>query len=85
MPRIVDDQQGYGGEIGKVVLTGAVQRGIRELFEQHEGFAIAHLVALLDRGMPDGLRQMALARAWRAEEERVLALGDESGRWPARR
>jgi hypothetical protein len=40
--------------------------------------AVEHAVALLNGGLPDGLSQMALARAARAEEERILAAGDES-------
>jgi hypothetical protein len=40
-------------------------------------FAIQHAVALQDRGAADRLREMALARAGRAEEEHVLVFGDE--------
>ena len=39
--------------------------------------AVEHAVVLLDGGLPDGLSQMALARAARAEEERILAPADE--------
>jgi hypothetical protein len=42
------------------------------------GFAIDDAIALLDRGAPDGLREMALAGAWRAEQQGVLALLDEA-------
>jgi hypothetical protein len=35
-------------------------------------------IALENRGTPDRLRQMALAGAWRSEEEDVLTLGDEA-------
>ena len=72
---VVDDEQRHGGEVGDVVLAGAVEGRVGELFEEHEGLAVADLVALLDRGVPDGLGEMALAGAGRAEEEHVLALG----------
>jgi hypothetical protein len=42
------------------------------------GFAVKDAMALLDDGHPDGLGQMALAGAGRAEEEPVLVLGDEA-------
>ena len=50
-----------------------------ELLEEGVGFAVDDAVALLDRGAADGLSQMALAGTWRPEQERVLALGDETG------
>ena len=76
---VVDDQQRHGGELGEIVLAGAVERGIGEFFEQGVGLAIEDAIALLDRGAADGLREVAFAGAGRAEEERVLALGDEAG------
>jgi hypothetical protein len=38
---------------------------------------VEHAVALLDGGLSDGLSQMTLARAARAEKERVLPPADE--------
>ena len=40
-------------------------------------FAIENLVALLDRAVTDGLRQMTFARPARPEKQNVLALVDE--------
>ncbi len=40
--------------------------------------AVEDAVALLDRGVADRLREVALAGAGRAEEERVLVLRDEA-------
>ena len=42
--------------------------------------AIDDAIALLDRGTANGLREMTLARAGRAEEERVFTPLDEAGR-----
>ena len=75
---VVDDQQRHGGEVGEIVLAGAVERGVGDLLEQGVGLAIEDAMALLDGGASDGLREMALAGAGRAEEERVFALGDEA-------
>ena len=51
--------------------------GVGEFLQQDVGLAIEHLVALLDGRLTDGLGQMALARAARAEEQRVFAAVDE--------
>jgi hypothetical protein len=40
-------------------------------------FAIENLVALVDRGLTNGLRQMTLACPARPEKQNVLALVDE--------
>ena len=82
---VVDDQQRDGGEIGEVLLAGAVERGVGDLLEQRVRLAVEDAVALLDRGAADGLGEMALAGAGWAEKERVLALRDEARRWRARR
>ena len=50
-----------------------------ELLEEGVGFAVDDAVALLDRGAADGLSQMTLARTGRADQQSVLALGDEAG------
>ena len=59
-------------------LAGLGERGLGQFFQQRVGLAIADPVALLDGGAPDRLREVALAGARRAEEEGVLALGDEA-------
>ena len=56
------------------------RRGLGQIFEQLVGLAIPDTVALLDRGVADRLREMALAGAGRAEEERILPLLDEAAR-----
>ena len=48
------------------------------LLEQDVGLAVEDAIALLDGGEADGLGEMALAGAGRAEEEHVLALVDEA-------
>ena len=62
----------------RYVLAGAVERGVGEFLEQRVRFAIEDAIALLDRRAADGLGEMALAGAWRAEKERVFALRDEA-------
>ena len=42
------------------------------------GFSIHHAVALLNGGLPNGLSQMTLAGAARAEKQSVFPLADES-------
>ena len=75
---IVDDEQRHGGEVGDVVLARAVERGVGQLFEQHERLAVADLVALLDGGVAERLREMTLAAAGRAEKQDIGVLGDEA-------
>jgi hypothetical protein len=41
-------------------------------------FGVAHAIALLDRRVPDRLREMTLARAGRPEQERVFVRRDEA-------
>ena len=69
---------GTVAEIGEEVLARAVERGVGDLLEERVGLAVDDAVALLDRGAADGLGEVALAGAGRAEEERVLALRDEA-------
>ena len=71
---VVDDEQRDGRELGEVVLARAVERRVGELLEQRVRLAVEDAIALLDGGAADGLGQVALAGAGRAEEERVLAL-----------
>jgi hypothetical protein len=58
----------------------AAVSAIRQLVQQHVRFAIQHTIALLNGGLPDGLREMTLAGAAGAEEQRIFALADESAR-----
>ena len=69
----------------RYVLARAVERGVGELLDERVRLAVDDAVALLDGGAADGLGEVALAGAGRAEEERVLALADEARRWRARR
>ena len=48
-----------------------------DFFQQDMRLAIEHFVALQDRGLADGLRQMAFARAARPEKQRIFAAIDE--------
>jgi hypothetical protein len=68
---------GTGGELSEVLLPPAVDGRLGELLEQHVGLAVEDLVSLLDRRVADPLGEVALARAGRPEEERVLVLRDE--------
>lgn len=77
---VIDDQQGHGREVGEVGLARAVERGVGDLLEQRVRLAIDDAIALLDRGTANGLGEMTLARAGRAEEERVFTPLDEVGR-----
>ena len=78
-PEIVDDEQGDGGDGGDEVLPGAGELRLREILDEDVGLAIEDTVALLDHGEAQGLRQVALAGAGRAEEEGIVVL-----RHPAR-
>ena len=75
---VVDDEQGYAGQFGEVVLAGVGERGLCELFKESVRFAVDDAVALLDGGPADGLGEVALTGSGRTEQEGVLALGDEA-------
>ena len=75
---VVDDEQRHGGEISQVVLACAVQGGVSDLLHEGVRLAVDDAVALQDGSAADGLGEMALAGAGRAQEERVLALSDET-------
>ena len=75
---VVDDEQRDGGEVREGGLAGAGELGVGELVDERVGFAVEDAMALLDDGHADGLGEMALAGAGRAEEEPVLVLGDEA-------
>jgi hypothetical protein len=59
--------------------TRAAELRLGELLQQDMRLAIEDAVALLNDGEADRLRQVALARAGRAEEERVGGLSDPAG------
>ncbi len=75
---VVDDEQGDRRQLDEEGLAGAVERGVCQLLEQRVRFAIEHAVALMNGGPPDGLGEMTLACARRAEEEDVFPLQDEA-------
>ena len=54
----------------------AVERGISQFLQQYVCLAIENAVTLLDNGVSDGLRDVALAASWRTEEQGVLASAD---------
>jgi hypothetical protein len=73
---VVDDEQRHGRDGGEVVLAGAGELGLDQLLQQRMRLAVEDTVALLDHGEADGLSQVALAGAGRAEEEGIGVLGD---------
>jgi len=77
-PEIVEDQERDGGDLREVRLPRPGELGISELVDERVGLAIEDAMALLDDGEADGLGQVALAGARRAEEEAVLVLRDEA-------
>ena len=79
-PEVVDDEQRDGREVGQERFAGAIDGGFGDLLEQGVGLPVRDAIALVDGGAADRLREMALAGAWRAEEERVFTLLDEAGR-----
>src|SRR5438445_902189 len=74
---VVEDEQRDGREMGERGLASAGELCIGELVDERVRLAIEHAMALLDDGHADGLGEMTLASAWRAEEQAVLVLGDE--------
>ena len=77
---VVDDQQRHGRQIRQQDFAGAVERRVGDLLDEGMGFAVDDAIALLGGGVPNRLREMALAGARRAEKERVFALANEAGR-----
>ena len=75
---VVDDEQGHAGQLDQVALAGVGERGLGELPEEGVRLAVDDAVALLDGGASEGLGKMALARTGRADQQDVLALGDET-------
>ena len=76
---VVDDEQVRAGQLGEVVLAGLGERCLGEFFEEGVRFAVEDAVALLDGGAPDGLGKMTFPGTGLADQEDVLALGDETG------
>ena len=62
---VVDDEQRHGGEVREVALAGAIELGLSDFLEEDVGLAVERAVPLLDGGVPDGLREVALAGARR--------------------
>ena len=63
---VIDDQQRHAGDRFHILLACALLGGFGDFFQQDMRLAVEHFVALQDRGLADGLRQMAFARATRA-------------------
>ncbi len=74
---VVDDEQRRGRELRHRLLAGAVERCLRELLDERVRVAVDDPVALLDRAATDRPCEVALAGAWRPEEEHVVVLVDE--------
>ena len=77
-PKVIDDEERNGGQLGEVGLAGLGECGLGQFFKQRVGLAIEDAVALLDGGVADRLREVALAGAGGAEEEGILPLRDET-------
>src|SRR2546427_8889558 len=76
--QVIDDDERDGREFGHPLAAGAGEGGVGEFLEQPMGFAVQHAMALLDERAAEGLGEMTLARAGRAKEDDVLALGEEA-------
>ena len=68
---VVDDEQRHGRERGHGVFAQPFEGGLGQVLDEDVRFAVDHLVALVDRGQPDGLRQVALAGAGRPVKQDV--------------
>ena len=75
---VVDDEQVRAGQLGEVVLAGLGERGLGEFFEEDVRFAVEDAIALLDGGASDRLGKVTLAGTPLADQQDVLALGDEA-------
>ncbi len=74
--KVVDDQQGDGGEQFHVFLAFAIEGGVSQFLQQPVGFAIQNTVALLDDGVSDGLGAVTFPAPWRAKEQGIFAFSD---------
>src|SRR5262249_16663289 len=68
-PEVVDDQERDGGDHREVLLARARELRLREFVQERMRLAIEDTMALLDDGETEGLRQVALAGARRAQKE----------------
>src|SRR5438132_8886940 len=78
MPRSSRMSSGMVVRWASVALRVPASCASARLVDERVGLAIEDAMALLDDGHPEGLGEMALAGAGRAEEEAVLVLGDEA-------
>ena len=78
---VVDDEQGYRGQVGDEGFAGARQCGVGEVFLQPVRLAIADATALLNRGVAEGLR-MVSSDAWIRQLRRAASF--LASRSPAR-
>ena len=76
--QVVDDEQRHGAQGREQGLAGPVESGVSDRLDEGEGLVVEDLMALVDRGPPEGLREMTLTGAGRAEEEGILVLRDET-------
>src|SRR6202521_587916 len=67
-------------EYGYHSSTCILDNFLKIIYWQHVRFAVQHAIALLNRGLPDGLRQVAFPSASGAEEQSIFALADERSR-----
>src|SRR5262249_6664960 len=74
---IVNDEQRKRDDPLDVLFPGAVQSCIGKFIKQSVSLSIQHPVALRDDRLTDCLRDMALARAWRTQQQSILAPGNE--------
>src|SRR5260370_5513734 len=74
---LVDDQQRHGGERLHELSARAVHDGLGKLVEQDMGFAIEHAIALLNGGLADSLRPVALTGAAWPKKQCVFCPADE--------
>ena len=63
--QVIEDEQGHGGEEFHALLACLIESGVGQLFQQTMGLAIQDAIALLDRGLADGLSEMRFSAAGR--------------------
>ena len=77
--QVVDDEQRHGAQGREQGLAGPVESGVSDRLDEGVGLVVEDLMALVDRGPPEGLREMTLAGAGRAEEDLAsIVLRDET-------
>jgi hypothetical protein len=75
---VINDQQRDGRELRQVRLARAIEGGVGDLLDEGVRLTVHDTVALLDGGVADGLREMALTSTGRAEKKRIFPLLDEA-------